>query len=199
MTALVQLQASLIHDNSRDVNVAAHLTQLFSAVEYHLVSARMPTTSPMDANILLHEASRIVLLTNLSYVQRNFPNCSTVLVTLHRRLGGTVAALEPLHQFDHVYSRKLLFWVLLVGGISSSHPEWYAEHIARLLVRWNVGRWEDVVGYCREFVWSERIGREVGYTLAGEVRSRLWPMVVTSEGHRILGSSRGELSPGGEK
>jgi hypothetical protein len=188
MSALVSLQYDILNETSGDMNTAINLTQLFSAVEYGLVSIRPTVVHSKDTNVLLHEACRLVLLTNMCYIQRDFPKCSTVLTTLHSRLTHILKVLEPFDQLRHEYHRKLVLWILLVGGISSLQPERYADLISRLLVQWKVAECEEVYECCREFVWSDKIASEVSYTLASEVRCRMWPLLVTSQGERILGS-----------
>ncbi|OAL49303.1 hypothetical protein IQ07DRAFT_76877 [Pyrenochaeta sp. DS3sAY3a] len=171
MACLVSLQTELLSNPELPMSSAVLLTQLSSAVEHRLLQSRPPPSPYPSAVLLLHEAFRLSQLMCISCIFRAFGASSAILRSLSNRLSQTLTSLEPLVQnVMSLPEKRMLAWILCVGGMASSDQHWYASRLAKLLYELKISDNEEWEALLSEFVWSPRMNTRYYDILLGLVR-----------------------------
>jgi hypothetical protein len=158
MACLASLQTELLSNPELSMTSVISLTQLSSALEHRLLRSQPPPLLYTSAVLLLYEASRLAQLMCISCIFRDFGASTATLRSLSHRLRQTLISLEPLIQnVTQLSEKRMLAWIVCVGGIASLDQDWYASRLARIMSELRVLSNEEWQALLSDFVWSPRM------------------------------------------
>lgn len=136
-----------------------------STVEHQLLSlpaspqeALAPPT-PHDAHV--DEAARVASLIYINYVLRDINISIALLRVLKRKLmdeceqHGASAA-----EVTDEAALRLLLWSVCMGALLAAderEDDWFAERVARAMMRTGLGSWAEVEACLRRFLWVKKM------------------------------------------
>ncbi|KAF2471677.1 uncharacterized protein BDR25DRAFT_342371 [Lindgomyces ingoldianus] len=174
ITPLASTQLRLLKDPSTTISSVLSLTDLIVAVEHRLFNIKVPSPFPPEPQALLYDSARLALTICMSCNFRDFRPLSATLMGLQKRLMPILKSLESLYgDMTDTHQRRMLLWILWVGGIASVNQEWYAKRISVLMLELGLAEVEELRNCFREFVWSPRMDDQFSYSLWELVQSKM--------------------------
>lgn len=173
MARLESLQTELLSNPELSMSSVNLLTQLSSAVQHRLLQSQPPPHLCPSAVLWIYKAFRLAQLVCISCIFRGFGASSATLRSLSHRLGQTLISLEPLvRDLTQLSEKRMLAWIVCVGGMASLDQHWYASRLAQLMSQLKILGDEEWEVLLSDFVWSPRMKTRSYDTLLGLARQR---------------------------